>query len=252
MPDHGKAAHLFIAGVDSLHGFAHLHPVEQGHDALASVLPPLPRGRYHLFADIVHENGMQRTLVDTFSYDPPADAPRAAPLDPDDAWFSGRATSLAVSSSASLGDGMTIAWAGPRAPVVGRTGVLRFTLADRAGGPVIAEPYLGMRGHAVVMRHDGGVYVHLHPSGTSSMASEMAFAVRDRGDTTPDGRLRLPAPHSMVQGAEPLREIAFPYAFPSAGSYRVWIQLRVGGEVRTAAFDATVAADPAPASRPLP
>jgi hypothetical protein len=98
-----------------------------------------------------------------------------------------------------------------------------------------------------VMRHDGGVYVHLHPSGTSSMAPEVAFAARDRGDTTADGRLRLTARHSMEHDAEPLREIAFPYAFPSAGAYRVWIQLRVGGVVRTGAFDVAVAAEPAPA-----
>jgi hypothetical protein len=64
--------------------------------------------------------------------------------------------------------------------------------------------------------------------------------LRDRGDTTADGRLRLSdAPMSM--GAEQaISELSFPYAFPSAGRYRVWVQIRVRGRVRTAAWDVDV------------
>jgi hypothetical protein len=124
--------------------------------------------------------------------------------------------------------------------------VLRFALHDDNGGALMVEPYLGMNGHAVVMRRDGGVYVHLHPSGTSSMASQMAFALRDRGDTTTKGRLRADTASMAMTTAAPaaLTEISFPYAFPSAGSYRVWVQLRSAGRVRTTAFDVDVAAPP--------
>ena len=137
----------------------------------------------------------------------------AARLDRDDAWFLGPLVS--VSSAASLGDGISLAWAGDTQPVVGRTGALRFTLRQPSGEPVMVEPYLGMTGHAVVIRDDGKVFVHLHPSGTSAMASELAFALRDRGDTMPDGRLRLGAGEMGLTSAQPLREISFPYAFPS-------------------------------------
>jgi hypothetical protein len=85
-----------------------------------------------------------------------------------------------------LGD-VAITWAGNPQPVVARRGALRFALRGVSGDSVRVEPYLGMAGHAVVMRQDGAVFIHLHPNGTSSMASEVAFTLRDRGDTTTDG-----------------------------------------------------------------
>ena len=45
----------------------------------------------------------------------------------------------------------------------------------------------------------------------------------------------------MTMGTDQaLGELSFPYAFPSAGHYRVWVQIRVRGNVRTAAWDVTV------------
>jgi hypothetical protein len=37
-----------------------------------------------------------------------------------------------------------------------------------------------------------------------------------------------------------LSELSFPYAFQSPGRYRVWVQLRIRGSVRTAAWDVSV------------
>jgi hypothetical protein len=45
----------------------------------------------------------------------------------------------------------------------------------------------------------------------------------------------------MPMGSEQtISELSFPYAFPSAGRYRVWVQMRVRGRVRTAAWDVEV------------
>jgi hypothetical protein len=135
-------------------------------------------------------------------------------------------------------------WNGPDVVVANQPGVLKIGVSDRKGEPASIEPYLGMNGHAVVVREDGKVFIHLHPSGTSSMASSEAFALRDRGDTTADGRLRLDSSsttHPMA--SQPLRHIDFPYAFPSAGRYRVYVQVRAQGRVHTTAFDVRVAAD---------
>ena len=237
MPDHGRIAHLFLARVDSDGVLAHLHPEQVDFGTLRGPLPPLPAGRYRVFADVVHETGFQRTFVDSLTLAAPLGA-GASHLDRDDAWFTGPLSS--VSTAAPLGDQITLAWAGDSQPVVGRTGVLRFTLHQPSGEPAMVEPYLGMTGHAVVMRDDGKVYVHLHPSGTSAMASSLAFALRDRGDTTPDGRLRMGGAEMGMTTAQPVREISFPYAFPSPGRYRVWVQLRIRDSVRTAGFEVGV------------
>jgi hypothetical protein len=64
--------------------------------------------------------------------------------------------------------------------------------------------------------------------------------LRDRGDTTPDGRLRLQDATMPMSAEQTLSELSFPYAFPRAGRYRVWVQLRIRGHVRTAAWDVDV------------
>jgi hypothetical protein len=246
MPDHGKMSHLFLVRVDSVGVFAHLHADPADHSTpvsatLATALPPLPAGRYRVFADVVHETGFQRTFVDSLVLADSVGSAGIGRLDRDDAWFLGPVVRLSSSRDASLGDWLSMTWAGDARPTTGRTGALRFALRQQSGEMVRVEPYLGMAGHAVVMRRDGGVYVHLHPSGTNAMASALAFSIRDRGDTTPDGRLRLPHGDMAMTAEEPMGEIAFPYAFPGAGAYRVWVQLRVGGRVRTAAYDVEVA-----------
>ena len=239
MPDHGKMSHLFLARIDSAGVFAHLHPTLTDHATLVTALPPLPAGRYGLYADVVHETGFQRTLVDSITLAAPLDAAGISRLDADDAWFEGPTARLPAMRDVQLGD-VAITWAGDPQPAAGAPRALRFALRGVMADSVRVEPYLGMAGHAVVMRRDGGVFIHLHPNGTSAMASEVAFTLRDRGDTTADGRLRL-SDAVMPMGAEQtLSQLSFPYAFPSAGRYRVWVQLRIRGRIRTAAWDVDV------------
>jgi len=92
---------------------------------------------------------------------------------------------------------------------------------------------MGMLGHAVVRRSDGSVFTHLHPVGTVSMAAAELLAAR--GGTA-----------SPMQSAIPdrIREVAFPYAFPRPGDYRIWVQVRTtkGGGVLTGVFDVRVGA----------
>ena len=129
--------------------------------------------------------------------------------------------------------------------VEGREASLRFSVVGANGKPLALEPYIGMAGHAVVTRDDGGVFVHLHPSGTFSMASQMALTMRQPGDSI-SGRLgqRIKATESMLQTA-PLPAddtVSFPYAFPKPGNYHMWVQVKHGGRVLTGAFAFTVAA----------
>jgi hypothetical protein len=239
MPDHGKMAHLFLVRIDSAGVLAHLHPALVDPATLTTALPPLPSARYRVFADVVHESGFARPLVDSIVLGAPLDAAGVSRLDPDDAWFEGPTAALPANRDVQIGD-VAISWAGDPRPVARAPGALRFTLRGVMGDSVRVEPYLGMTGHAVVVRQDGGVYIHLHPNGTSSLASEIAFTLRDRGDTTPDGRLRLANTTMPMPAEQTLGELSFPYAFPSPGRYRVWVQLRIRGKVRTAGWEADV------------
>jgi hypothetical protein len=46
---------------------------------------------------------------------------------------------------------------------------------------------------------------------------------------------------AMHKSTEPMSStVAFPYGFPSAGSYRVFIQMKHGSTVETGVFDAKV------------
>ncbi len=206
-------------------------------------LPPLPPGTYRVYTDIVHESGFERTLVDSVllkAWVPPSAAKR---LDADESWsINERVEVQPTMENEPHGEGFFMRYVGTWPVYAGRPGVLRFYLSDEHNKPVLVEPYLGMTGHAVVYREDGKVFMHLHPSGTASMAAQMAFGLRNRGDTAANGRLVLDSTGSMATMARPdsLYYLAFPYAFPSAGRYRVYVQVRVKGEVHTTAYDMAV------------
>jgi len=108
---------------------------------------------------------------------------------------------------------------------------LRFQVAARDDRPANLQPYMGMLGHAVVRRGDGEVFTHLHPVGTISMAAQELFA-------RANGSLPISPPHTNDLAA--LNEVSFPYAFPRAGDYRLWVQVRINGRVLTGVFDAQV------------
>jgi hypothetical protein len=96
----------------------------------------------------------------------------------------------------------------------------------------------------VVARDDGAVFVHLHPSGTVSMASQMAYTMREPGDTIA-GRLgkrinEIDPAHSVTLPMPADGVVSFPYAFPKPGNYFVWVQVKHSGRVLTGAFPVKV------------
>jgi hypothetical protein len=215
IPDHGKLMHLFLVKSDGLGALAHLHPVARDSLTFEAALPVLPAGKYFVFADVVHENGFAETLRDSVTL---SAAPGVAwkPSDPDDAAFAGNGTG----NPWRFDDGSTLAFDGARAKhVAGAEAGLRFTLRDSHGAVMTIEPYMGMAAHVVVVRNDGKVFEHLHPMGNAPAIGAM-------------GTMEKTFPGTLE----------FPWAFPSAGQYRVWVQFRIAGSIRTAAFDVTVGA----------
>jgi hypothetical protein len=238
--DHGKLMHLFLLRESDLSAFAHLHPTTTDSIHFTATLPALPPGRYRVFADIVHESGFAKTLVASVDLRAtPDDRPRAPTGD--DAVFIGSGSSLADT----LADRATITWEVQTPTLIaGAPAPLTFTVREADGRAAVLEPYLGMAAHAVVARDDGLIFVHLHPMGTISTAAQATFTLRQRGDTIPGVLgLRVTAADSAMGGmvhAMSTGRVSFPYSFPTPGRYRIWVQVKRAGEVRTAAFDAEV------------
>ena len=121
-------------------------------------------------------------------------------------------------------------------PIAGQERPLVFAVTKSSGAPAPLEPYMGMRAHAAVLRDDGSVFVHLHPMGTVSMASLEATQKMEGASSPPD----MPAGMNDGDAEGSDGRVVLPYAFPKSGPYRLWVQVRTGGEIRTGVFDVLV------------
>ena len=105
-------------------------------------------------------------------------------------------------------DGYTVSLEGDLTP--GTDSALTLSVS-RGGAPVTdLDPYLGAYGHLVALRTGDLAYLHVHPEGAP-------------GNGTTD-----PGP-----------EVAFGAAVPSVGTYRLFLDFKHAGVVRTAAFTVT-------------
>ncbi len=241
IPDHGKLMHMFVVS-DDLRAFAHLHPSTSDTVNFTAWRPPLPGGRYHVYGDVVHESGFAQTLTAPVTLRPLTAEPSSGSRG-DDSWH---VSVVPTTSGATSSRETMLRWDRLVAPLVaGRPAPLRFTITDLEGNPVELEPYMGMAAHAVVMRDDRSVFIHLHPSGTVPLAAQRSFNLRTATDTVP-GTLsrRVTATDSAASSAHAGMTlgnvVSFPYAFPRAGKYRIWVQVKRASRVVTGAFDAEV------------
>ena len=83
----------------------------------------------------------------------------------------------------------------------GRAAELAFEVS-RAGKPVEVQDYLGAKGHLVALREGDLAYLHTHPAERTGKGNAVPFETE----------------------------------FPTAGSYRLFLQFKHDGEVHTAAF----------------
>lgn len=239
MPDHGKLMHLFLVKDGDFSAFAHLHPTTPDTRSFETVLPDLPRGEYRVYADVVHESGFAQTLTNRVQV-PAGGTPRAVPAqagDADDSWATLRPLGASAADAYRLPSGRLIRWDRTGlSPVVDQDASLRFEVREADGTPSPLEPYMGMASHAAVVRDDGAVFVHLHPSGSINLAAQQRFEqTESRSETT--------LHHGSHPGTSdrPIHVVSFPFVFPEPGAYRIFVQVKVSGEVETAAFDLEVA-----------
>ncbi len=172
---HERPLHLIVVRRD-LSGFQHLHPERAADGAWTTPLLLDAPGSYRAFADF-EVDGVRRTLgVDLDAPGLVNPAPRLEP-----------------SSTSRVG---------PYTVSLQRSGpVLRFRF-ERHGDPILPEPYLGARGHLVVLREGDLAFVHAHPEPGATAA----------GGTSYEAEL------------------------PSAGRYAAFLQFVHDGVLRTARF----------------
>src|SRR5206468_11222012 len=98
----------------------------------------------------------------------------------------------------------------------------RFRLVDSEGADAKdIQLYMGMLGHAAFIKDDGTVFAHVHPSGTVAMPA-LGLAMPDNPH----------AMHTMMSGDLPA-QVSFPFGLPKTGFYRIFVQMKRGGEILT-------------------
>ncbi|QRR00079.1 hypothetical protein [Dyadobacter sandarakinus] len=291
IPDHGKLMHTFLIRIPAMDAFAHVHPERKDSTTFQSVLPGLPAGKYLVYADIVRYSGFAETITDTLLIPERKDTTAVAPLpsSAEDAFVitnpidarekGGPADNFVIcgkpGSKTVFQDGSYVVWEGQgnEALEAGKPYQLKFAIFNPDGSACLPEPYLGMLGHAAVVRTDGSVYIHLHPAGSFPMAAGQLFKNR-LADTTKVMKRPVPAVFRdsvdrylsrLAAMSVPVREeflmtemgmydtsdasmsgmnhtnlISFPYSFPKEGSYRLFLQVKRNDRVLTGAFDVKV------------
>lgn len=236
--DHDHLMHLFLVRSPGMDVFRHLHPERAGSGSFIQNLPAMPAGHYQIFADVVLSSGFPVTLIGQL------DLPSAIAGKPptgDDGGIDGNRVTSEANAAAEylLPDGGRMLWQRAGQPL--RAGVLlilRFRVTDRAGNPAQdLEPYMGMAAHAAIVRSDGSVFAHVHPTGSVPMAS-FELAQASLPASLGGG---LPASMKMEMPGERIApEISIPYGFPKAGLYRVFVQVKRDAQIQTAVFDAVI------------
>lgn len=233
IPDHDHLMHLYVIHLPEMDRVWHLHPQAVGPGRLEQQLPAMPAGRYQLYGDIVHENGLPETLAAEVVLPEIAGQPLAG----DDSGGAGPRLSQADAkrTAVDLPDGYRMIWQrGSGVLHARRPMAFRFLLESPGGKPAQdVELYMGMPGHAAFIRTDRSVFAHVHPSGSVPMAALSLVEQSASGDPH--------AAHRMHMASSGLpAEVSFPYGFPKPGRYRIIVQMKRGGSIETGVFDAQV------------
>lgn len=285
IPDHGKLMHLFLVKEGSMEVFAHLHPSRKDTLTFEAPLPNMPAGKYLIFADVLRYHSLQNTITDTVEIPqtPKVNVMPTLTGDSDDTFVITNALNKSANSvvdesiticgspgvKTKLQDGSSIIWEeNPNQKLMaGKVYDLKFSVLAPDGKPAELQTYLGMMGHAAVIKDDASVYIHLHPNGTYS--STAVQVLQKRIDETSNKRPNLnnakkfrDSVDNVLAKLQSMTEverdkllmgnmkheidghhggqITFPYVFPKAGHYRVWLQVKREGKILTGVFDANV------------
>ena len=234
IPDHGKIMHIYLIS-DDYESIAHLHPSRtENTDIFIVKMPPVNFGKYYLFMDVTHETGFSHTMTNKIIYNGEnvdfRNSIENIERDIDDSWIlnsnENRITWKDKKYSYKSGDNID----------------LDFQVM-RDGQPAVLEPYISMGGHAALLKKDQTVFVHIHPIGTISMASQEMFqenyiqSIVDQEDICFFGFIN-DSTDNYFNNTSPNGEVSFPAInLENTGEYGLWVQVKSAGEVITQKFD---------------
>lgn len=226
--EHEKRLHLIVARRDTA-VFRHVHPEQRADGSWTVDVDLADAGVYRAFADF-KIGGEQHTLAaDLFvpgDFRPrelpqPATTDRA--VDEDDA-----PSTIDVTL-----DAPTIR--------AGRATTMRFA-ASVDGHPVDRlEPYLGAKGHLVALREGDLAYLHVHPTGPAPSEDDEHGADGGHDDAGAPAHSHGDDASADAPKHEADSEATFAATFPTAGRYRLFLQIRVDGRIRTTDYTVEVA-----------
>jgi hypothetical protein len=204
---HERRMHLILVRRDGAE-FRHLHPKMDAAGTWTEAVEFDEPGVYRAFADF-SVGGEQHTLAsDVFVSGGEFEArpfPAATPVD-------------------TTGDYEVRLQAGK--PVAGKSSTLTFAVSEGGHGVHDLSPYLGAKGHLVALREGDLAFLHVHPE----EAGDGHGHGNDEGhDDGGDGGHEGSA-----------NEIAFAATFPTAGRYRLYLQFKHDGAVRTVEYTVEV------------
>jgi hypothetical protein len=255
IPDHGHLMHLFLIRIPQMDRFYHLHPqlsggLQQKNTNTFSIdLPQMSAGHYQVFADIVRESGFPDTMVAEIDLPDISGVPLTGdnsevathPIPSDTSLSSSNTDVTEKGDIDTLSYGYRMVWERGPIPLSANHFLwLRFRLEDPQGKPAAdVEPYMGMAGHAEIVRSDRSVFAHIHPDGSIAMAA-LELAQQNSGPSAnvngmPAMTMEMQMPANSISP-----EVSFPYGFPKPGEYRMFVQIKRAGHIETGVFDTQV------------
>ncbi|MFF1908677.1 hypothetical protein [Kitasatospora sp. NPDC058218] len=195
--DQTKRMHFYAVRSD-LTGFQHLHPEMAADGTWTAPLAALTAGSWRVYASFIPDSGAGKGtgLVLSRTLDVPGEGAAAT-------------AELPAATGTATVDGYTVTVEG--APVAGRAGELKVTVA-RDGRPVTdLQPYLETFAHLTAFHAGDQAFAHLHPQARAEAGST--------GGPT----------------------LSFHAELPAAGQWRLFLQFQTGGTLHTVALTLPVA-----------
>ena len=239
IPDHGKIIHMYLVK-DDLSVLSHIHPSRsiKNKYVFEVLMPPVPKGNYSVYMDITYESGLTETVLTPIEYKSPIELMEIGKVpirDPDDSWTHDKMQHKII-------------WLNKKNEYLQEEEIkLEFQAFNFKKVPTKLEPYIQMGGHGALISPDNNVFIHFHPIGTISMASQQIFdkqqelATNEKSGICYYG-LPIDTAKTYSEGLQSnIGRVSFPpLSLDKAGDYYMWVQVKTEGEVVTEKFSFTV------------